>query len=225
VIFYRAAKRILDIVISAILIILTLPILALVGVLVKLDSYGPAVFTQTRVGENRRRAKAFNGGGFDPARERRRRDLGGKPFTMYKFRSMVQEAEEMLPCLVNLGSLHEPVYKLEDDPRVTRFGRVLRKSSVDELPQLFNVLAGDMSLVGPRPEALGVVELYNQKHKKRLQVKPGLTGLQQITCRGTKSMQERLKYDLHYIKHRSVLLDFGILLRTVFVVFMGTGAL
>ena len=144
---------------------------------------------------------------------------------MYKFRSMVQEAEEMLPCLVNFGALSEPVYKLKDDPRVTRFGRTLRKTSLDELPQLFNVLKGDMSLVGPRPEAMEVVQLYQENHKKRLHAKPGLTGLQQVTCRGTKSMQQRLKYDLYYIKNRSLLLDLGILLRTVFVVIMGTGAL
>lgn len=219
------AKRIFDIVVSAVLIILTVPIMVLVALLVKLDSAGPGIFAQTRIGVNRRRARAFHGGGMDPAHENRQKDLGGKPFTMYKFRSMVQEAEEMLPCLVNLGALREPVYKLDDDPRVTSFGRLLRKTSLDELPQLFNVLKGDMSLVGPRPEAMGVVQLYNEKHKRRLQMKPGLTGLQQVTCRGTKSMQERLKYDLHYIKHRSLLLDLGILFRTVFVVIMGNGAL
>ena len=219
------AKRILDIVVSAVLIILTLPIMALVALLVKLDSAGPGIFAQTRIGANRRRARAFNGGAMDLAREKRQRDLGGRPFTMYKFRSMVQEAEEMLPCLVNLGALSEPVYKLKDDPRVTSFGKLLRKTSLDELPQLFNVLKGDMSLVGPRPEAMGVVQLYNEKHKRRLQMKPGLTGLQQVTCRGTKSMQKRLKYDVYYIKHRSLLLDLEILLRTVFVVIMGNGAL
>ena len=218
------AKRILDIVVSAILIILALPIMALVALLVRLDSCGPAIFTQTRIGLDRRRAKAFNGGGMDPTHERRQTDLGGRPFTMYKFRTMVQEAEEMLPCLVNFGALSEPVYKLKDDPRVTRFGKLLRKTSLDELPQVFNVVKGDMSLVGPRPEAMGVVQLYNENHKKRLHAKPGLTGLQQVTCRGTKSMQERLKYDLHYIKHRSLLLDLGILFRTVFVVIMGNGA-
>jgi lipopolysaccharide/colanic/teichoic acid biosynthesis glycosyltransferase len=218
------AKRILDIVVSAVLIILALPIMALVALLVRLDSCGPAIFTQTRIGLDRRRAKAFNGGGMNPTYERRQTDLGGRPFTMYKFRTMVQEAEEMLPCLVNFGALSEPVYKLEDDPRVTRFGKLLRKTSLDELPQVFNVLKGDMSLVGPRPEAMGVVQLYNENHKKRLHAKPGLTGLQQVTCRGTKSMQRRLKYDLYYIKHRSLVLDLGILLRTVFVVIMGTGA-
>ncbi len=218
------AKRISDIGVSALLLILTFPIMAMVALLVKLDSCGPAIFSQTRVGLNRRRTRAFNGGGMEPLREKRQRDLGGRPFTMYKFRSMVREAEEILPCLVNLGSLREPVYKLEDDPRVTSFGRLLRRASLDELPQLLNVLKGDMSLVGPRPEALRVVELYQEKHKKRLQVKPGITGLQQITCRGTESMEERLRYDLYYIKHRSLLLDLWILFMTISVVFQGDGA-
>jgi lipopolysaccharide/colanic/teichoic acid biosynthesis glycosyltransferase len=136
---------------------------------------------------------------------------------------MVQEAEAMLPCLVDLGALSEPVFKLDDDPRVTRVGKVLRKTSLDELPQLLNILKGDMTLVGPRPEAMNVVELYSEQHKRRLQVKPGLTGLQQISCRGTRSMQERLKNDLHYIKHRSLLFDLKILLKTVLVVLAGTG--
>jgi len=107
---------------------------------------------------------------------------------------------------------------------VTRFGRLLRQSSLDELPQLFNVLKGNMSLVGPRPEALRVVELYGETHKRRLQAKPGLTGLQQVTCRGTRLMQKRLKYDLYYIKHRSLWLDFLILFKTFSVVIRGNGA-
>jgi lipopolysaccharide/colanic/teichoic acid biosynthesis glycosyltransferase len=218
------AKRIMDIAVSTIVIILSLPIMALVAILVKLDSYGPAIFAQTRIGLDRRQTANIDGREMYGAHERRKEDLGGRPFTMYKFRSMVQEAEELLPCLVNLGALSEPVYKLEDDPRVTRLGGLLRRTSVDELPQLFNVLKGDMSLVGPRPEAMDVVQLYNEDHKKRLHAKPGLTGLQQITCRGTKSMQERLKYDGYYIKHRSMLLDSWILFRTFFVVLGGRGA-
>jgi lipopolysaccharide/colanic/teichoic acid biosynthesis glycosyltransferase len=218
------AKRTLDIVVSGTLMVLTLPIMVLIALIVKLDSAGPAVFTQARVGANRRRVRALNGGGLNPARERRKKDLGGASFTMFKFRSMVQEAEAMLPSLVNLGGLSEPVYKLDDDPRVTRFGRLLRQSSLDELPQLFNVLKGNMSLVGPRPEALRVVALYGENHRTRLQVKPGLTGLQQVSCRGTKSMQARLKYDLHYIKHRSLWLDLLILFKTFFVVIRGNGA-
>ena len=217
------AKRISDIVLSTILVLWTLPVMALVAILVKLESHGPAIFKQTRIGTNSRRAVVPNEGGEDQVVERRERDLGGKPFTMYKFRSMVQEAEAMLPCLVDLGALSEPVYKLDDDPRVTRVGTILRKTSLDELPQLFNILKGDMTLVGPRPEAMNVVELYNEQHKRRLRVKPGLTGLQQITCRGTRSMQERLKYDFHYIKHRSLMLDLTILFKTVFAVIIGTG--
>ncbi len=159
-------KRIVDIVFSLILIVITAPLMALAALLVKLDSHGPAIFKQTRVGE------------------------GGKPFTVYKVRTMVEEAEQMLPCLVDLGTLQEPVYKLYRDPRVTRIGKVLRTTSVDELPQLFNVLKGDMSLVGPRPEADKIVALYNENHRKRLQIKPGLTGLQQINCRGSRSMRD-----------------------------------
>jgi lipopolysaccharide/colanic/teichoic acid biosynthesis glycosyltransferase len=137
---------------------------------------------------------------------------------------MVKEAEAMLPCLVDLGALNEPVFKLDNDPRITRVGRVLRRSSLDELPQLFNILKGDMTLVGPRPEAMNVVEMYDKNHVRRLQVKPGLTGLQQITCRGTTCMQERLKYDLYYIKHRSLVMDLAILLKTITAVIVGTGA-
>lgn len=216
------AKRIVDITLSSVVILLSSPLMLLIALFVKIDSLGPAIFKQTRIGMDRRRA--CNGGGKSSFHERRRTDLGGKPFTMYKFRSMIREAEEILPSLVNLGALPEPVYKLRDDPRVTRFGKFLRKSSLDELPQLVNVLKGDMSLVGPRPEAQRIAFLYNEEHKRRLQVRPGLTGLQQIKCRGSKSMQERLNYDLDYIAHRSLLLDLVILLRTVLIVIQGKGA-
>jgi lipopolysaccharide/colanic/teichoic acid biosynthesis glycosyltransferase len=215
-------KRVVDIVVSAVLIVLTAPVMALVALFVKIDSNGPVIFKQQRIGLDRR--LALNGGGMSPFHEKRNRDLGGKPFTMYKLRSMVQEAEELLPSVVNLRALPEPVYKLPDDPRVTHFGRFLRKTSLDELPQLFNVFKGDMSLVGPRPEALRVVFLYNDQHRKRLKVKPGLTGLQQVKCRGSKSMEERLKYDLEYIDHRSFWLDLWILFKTVFVVSRFRGA-
>jgi lipopolysaccharide/colanic/teichoic acid biosynthesis glycosyltransferase len=217
------AKRISDIVVSSLLVVLSLPVMALVAVLIRLESPGQAIFRQKRVGMNRRRGNGYGVRGDHETINRRNGNLGGRPFTMYKFRSMVQEAEAMLPCLVDLGALSEPVFKLDDDPRVTRVGKVLRKTSLDELPQLLNILKGDMTLVGPRPEAMNVVELYSEQHKRRLQVKPGLTGLQQISCRGTRSMQERLKNDLHYIKHRSLLFDLKILLKTVLVVLAGTG--
>jgi len=216
-------KRIVDIVFSVILIFFTVPVMGLIFVLIKLDSYGPSIFKQRRVGFGRRQ-QGHGNGTKPPARDRRLRNLGGKPFTMYKFRSMVQEAEEMLPAVVNLGALTEPVYKLQDDPRVTRFGKLLRRTSMDELPQLFNILRGDMSLVGPRPEAQRIVFLYHQDHRKRLRVKPGLTGLQQIRCRGSKSMRKRMRYDLYYIENRSSLIDLWILLKTVIVVIRGKGA-
>lgn len=168
--------------------------------------------------------KAFNGGGRAPACARTTEDLGGRPLTTYKFRPMVQEAEELLPCLVNLGAVSEPVYKLENDPRLTPLESLLRKTSLDELPQLFKVPKGDTSLVGPRPEAMEVGQLYDENHEKRLSAKPGISGLQQVTYLGTKSMKERLNYDLCYIKHRSLLLDFRILFRTVSVVIMDNGA-
>jgi len=218
-------KRMFDIVVSAGLIVLTLPIVALVALSIKLDSPGPVIFKGTRIGRNRRRAMALHhGAGVVREREKRQEDLYGRPFTMYKFRSMVREAEEMLPCLVDFGALAEPVYKIQDDPRVTRFGKFLRKTSLDELPQLFNVLKGDMSLVGPRPEDLDIVQLYQENHRSRLQVKPGLTGLQQIHCRGTLSMDQRLEYDLHYLKHQSFWMDLWILMRTVFAVLRCDGA-
>lgn len=216
-------KRMLDVVVSAALIVLASPVMALIALGIKVDSCGPAVFKQKRIGVDRRRrgnGQIENG----LSHERRKRNLGGRPFTMYKFRSMVQEAEEILPSLVNLGALEEPVYKLRDDPRITGFGKLLRRTSLDELPQLLNILRGDMSLVGPRPEAQRIVFLYDERHRRRLQAKPGLTGLQQVKCRGSKSMRERLKYDLYYIRHRSLLLDLWIILKTVFVVFRSRGA-
>ena len=212
------AKRISDIVIASLLVVVSLPIMALVAILIRLESAGPAVFKQIRVGVNRRRGDGCRVRRDDETLDRRNGNLGGRPFTMFKFRSMVQEAEAMLPCLVDLGALNEPVFKLDNDPRVTRLGRILRRTSLDELPQLFNILKGDMTLVGPRPEAMNVVELYEKEHRKRLQVKPGLTGIQQITCRGTKSMQKRLKCDLYYIENRSLVMDFAILYKTIFAV-------
>ena len=164
------AKRISDFVIASLLVVVSLPIMALVAILIRLESAGPVVFKQIRVGVNRRQGNGYRARGDLETLDRRNGDLGGRPFTMYKFRSMVQEAEAMLPCLIDLGALSEPVFKLDNDPRVTRLGTFLRKMSLDELPQLFNILKGDMTLVGPRPEAMNVVELYEKEHRKRLQV-------------------------------------------------------
>ncbi len=197
---YRAGKRLTDLVLSSILLMLTLPISAVVALCVRLDSAGPVLYRQRRVG------------------------VGGRSFEMLKFRTMVQGAEELLPALVNVDELAEPVYKLDGDPRVTRVGRILRRLSLDELPQLWNVLLGEMSLVGPRPEEESLVARYDIWQRRRLKITPGITGLQQLHCRGSRSLEERVRWDIVYLRKESLLLDLWILIRTVAVVIRGKGA-
>ena len=192
--FYRIAKRVIDIFISICTLILLSPLFLIVPVLIKLTSRGPVFFTQLRCGIN------------------------GQCFKIYKFRSMIPDAEKLITNLLDFDKLKEPVFKLRDDPRITFIGRVLRKSSIDELPQLLNVLKGDLTLVGPRPEEIGLVRRYNHYFKERLKVKPGITGLQQVTCRGSTSLTERVKHDLGYIRNMSLWLDIKILFKTVWVV-------
>ena len=189
----------MDLLISAGLILAGLPIWLLLGLLIKATSKGPVFFDQIRAG------------------------LHGEAFSMLKFRSMVADAEEKLGDLVDLDSLEEPVFKIGNDPRVTGVGRLLRRSSLDELPQLINVLAGRMSLVGPRPEELEVVKRYDVWQRRRLKAKPGITGLQQIMCRGSTDLNKRIRYDLMYLKHQSLLFDLYILIRTFGVVIRGSG--
>ena len=143
---------------------------------------------------------------------------------MYKFRTMVCDAEDRLADLVSLDHLSEPAFKLRSDPRVTRVGRVLRRSSLDELPQLVNVLKGDMSLVGPRPEQIEVVELYGGEQRFRLEVKPGVTGPMQVFGRGQLTFEERLAVEREYIENHSVGRDIRLLALTVGVVVGGQGA-
>jgi exopolysaccharide biosynthesis polyprenyl glycosylphosphotransferase len=192
--FYRMAKRCMDTIASTLALIAFLPLFIIIPILIKLTSRGPVFYTQMRCGHN------------------------GQPFKIYKFRSMVADAEKILQEIMDFDKLTEPVFKFYDDPRVTFIGNILRKTSIDELPQLFNVLKGDLSLVGPRPEEIALVKRYEPFLRERLKVKPGITGLQQITCRGSNSMKERMKYDLTYIKNQSLLLDVKILLKTVRVV-------
>jgi len=192
-------KRVLDVVVSGLMLIPTALLFPVIALLIRLDSPGPVLFRQRRTGTN------------------------GRPFTMYKFRSMVAGAEEVLPRLVDLESVRRPAFKMQDDPRVTRVGRFLRRFSLDELPQFYNVLRGDMSLVGPRPEQLWLAEKYDEKERARLQVKPGITGFQQIRCRGSEDFDDRLRHDLYYIHNRSLLLDLSILLETLWVVLRGKG--
>ena len=193
---YRIAKRCLDVIMALSALILLLPLFIAISILIKLTSRGPVFFTQMRCGHN------------------------GQPFKIYKFRSMVANAEEMLTRLMDFDKLDEPVFKLRDDPRVTFVGKILRKTSIDELPQLFNVIKGDLSLVGPRPEEIALVKRYKSFFRERLKAKPGITGLQQITCRGSVNMMERMQYDLAYIKKQSLWLDIKILFKTFGVVLL-----
>ena len=190
-------KRGTDIVFALLGIIITMPLWALIALAIKTAGRGPVFFTQARAG------------------------LNGIPFNMFKFRSMVVGAEEQLKHYVNIEALEEPVYKLKDDPRVTRLGRFLRRFGLDELPQLLNVLRGEMSLVGPRPEVVMLAGRYNAEQRRRLLVKPGITGYQQIHNRGMPDMSARLAYDLYYLRYQSTLLDLWILTATFFVIASG----
>lgn len=188
-IFYRLVKRILDILLSLIGLIIALPFWLLIVVLIRLDSKGSAHFVHSRIGKN------------------------GSKFKLYKFRTMKK----------SVGSYETAPLKA-GDKRITRIGKFLRKTSLDELPQLLNVLKGEMSLVGPRPEMPFIVEKYSKWQRKRLEVKPGLTGLWQILGRKDLPLHENIEYDFYYIQNQSLLLDFVILLKTVWVVIKGKGA-
>ena len=183
------------------LVLLALP-MAVVALMIRITSRGPVIFRQQRAGKH------------------------GKPFTMYKFRSMSDDAEMRRAELEPFNQMNGPVFKVEDDPRITPFGRWLRRSSIDELPQLVNVLMGDMSLVGPRPLPIYEVEKFeNTAQRRRLSVKPGLTCLWQISGRNqVKDFRDWVKLDLDYIDRWSLGLDFKILLRTIPAVLMGMGA-
>jgi exopolysaccharide biosynthesis polyprenyl glycosylphosphotransferase len=195
-----AIKRTMDVVVSATMLALLSPLLFAIAAFILLDSGKPTLFRQRRAGEK------------------------GKPFTVLKFRTMVADAEEKLSELVDLETLDEPAFKIQDDPRVTRAGRFLRRTSLDELPQLFNVLRGDMSLVGPRPEEEAVVALYDERQRIRLAVKPGLTGPMQVYGRGDLTFEERLAMERDYLDNISVTGDLAILLRTPRAIIKGEGA-
>ncbi len=193
-------KRAVDIVGAVVGLTLGAPLLALIALAVRLDSPGPVIFRQTRVG------------------------LHGRLFEMYKFRSMHVGAEEQQDMLAEFNEADGPIFKIKDDPRLTRVGRILRRMSLDELPQLVNVLRGEMSLVGPRPPIPSEVEKYQEWHKKRLEAPPGMTGLWQVSGRSRLSFDEMVLLDIYYIENWSLWLDLKILLRTIPKVLMGEGA-
>jgi lipopolysaccharide/colanic/teichoic acid biosynthesis glycosyltransferase len=190
----------MDLIASGLLLILISPLLLATAVLILLDSGRPVFFRQRRAGKD------------------------GVPFTMLKFRTMVADAEERLADLVDLAKLDQPAFKIPDDPRVTRVGRFLRRASIDELPQLINVLRGDMSLVGPRPEEEGIVALYSERQRARLAIKPGLTGPMQVYGRSDLTFEERLAIERDYLDNLSIASDLAILMRTPRAVIRGEGA-
>jgi exopolysaccharide biosynthesis polyprenyl glycosylphosphotransferase len=193
-------KRSLDVVVAGAGLLLLPPLFALIAFAIVVDSRGRVFYGQTRAG------------------------LRGRPFRMLKFRTMVADAESRLDDLLSLDDLDEPVFKLPDDPRVTRVGRILRRTSLDELPQLINVLRGDMSLVGPRPEQVELVDRYGPEELIRLAVKPGLTGPMQVLGRGKLTFEERVAVEREYIENLSLARDLRIIALTIPAVLGGDGA-
>jgi lipopolysaccharide/colanic/teichoic acid biosynthesis glycosyltransferase len=199
VVDYRTVKRAVDLVVCALVLPLLMPIFLACAVAVRLDSPGPITFGQARTGRD------------------------GRRFKMYKFRTMVQNAEELKEELRHLSIVPWPDFKIIDDPRITRVGKILRKTSLDELPQFINVLLGHMTLVGPRPTSFAA-DTYSLWHTARLEVAPGLTGLWQVEGRNAATFDERLRMDITYIANMRPMFDLKIILKTVPAVLMRKGA-
>jgi exopolysaccharide biosynthesis polyprenyl glycosylphosphotransferase len=198
--YQRLLKRMFDLVVSTIILIAVLPLMGIVALLILFFDGRPILFKHNRVGEN------------------------GREFKMLKFRTMVRDAEKLRNQVGRVDENGNLIYKRKDDPRVTRFGRFLRHFSLDELPQLFNILSGDMSIVGPRPELPELVEKYQPWQRGRFAVPQGLTGWWQIHGRSDKPMHLNTDYDLYYIQHYSIWLDIDVLIRTFWIVLRGKGA-
>ncbi|MHC4943844.1 MAG: sugar transferase [Planctomycetota bacterium] len=195
-----AWKRALDVAGAAFLLLLFSPVMLLAALAIKITSPGPVIFRQQRVGK------------------------GGRPFTFYKFRSMVADAESQRDDLIEQNEQDGPIFKIRNDPRITPVGRLMRRTSIDELPQLWNVLKGDMSLVGPRPPTVDEVPKYHSWQRRRLDLTGGLTGLWQVSGRSNVGFEEWMRMDLNYIREKSFLLDLKLLLKTPIEVLRGRGA-
>ena len=194
--FYEISKRFIDIIGSILGIIILSPVLIIVGIMIKIDdSKGSIVFSQERIG------------------------LKGKVFKMYKLRSMVHNAEELKKELSKKNEMSGPMFKMKDDPRVTKIGKFIRKTSIDELPQLFNVLKGDMSLVGPRPSLPKEVIEFDDWMMERLDVRPGLTCIWQVSGRNNIDFEEWMKLDIKYVRERNLIVDIKLIWKTVGVLF------
>lgn len=196
---YETIKRGLDIVAALLAMPVVLPVLALCALAIKIDSPGPVFFLQQRTGR------------------------GGIRFRMFKLRTMFRNAEELKQKYMHLNELDPPDFKISDDPRITRVGKILRKTSLDELPQILNVLLGDMSLIGPRPTSFAS-STYDLWHTARLEAKPGVTGLWQVSGRNELGFDDRVRLDVAYYRNRSLWLDFQIFVRTFSAVFTARGA-
>ncbi len=196
----KVAKRIFDIVFASLFLILCLPLFLILGIIIKLDSEGPVFVKLERVGEK------------------------GKKFFILKFRSMIKDADKMKKDLLPFSERKGPLFKMKNDPRITRFGKFLRKTSLDELPQLINVIKGEMSLVGPRPHEPEEVALYEKYQKKLLFIKPGITGLAQLYGRSDLPFEEEAKIDLYYLENWTIFKDFEIILKTIPLIILGKGA-
>ena len=214
-------KRSVDVLLATLGLIVLMPLLLVVALAIRIDSPGPAVFTQDRVGTRRRRSG------------KRTESWELKHFKIYKFRSMYTDADQRVHIehirrytqnALSVDGSANAAYKVKADPRITRVGRFLRRSSIDELPQLWNVIKGDMSLVGPRPVPVYEVDGYQPNHYGRLAARPGITGLWQVAGRGRVSFDEMVALDLQLIERRSIMFELGILLRTLPAVVRGSGA-
>jgi exopolysaccharide biosynthesis polyprenyl glycosylphosphotransferase len=196
----RLIKSVFDLALAALLLVLLAPAFLVIALVIKLDSRGPVFFRQVRVGR------------------------GGEMFRMVKFRTMYADAEQRLEAMRAQNEHDGVLFKIRDDPRTTRVGRLLRRYSLDEVPQLFNVLLGEMSLVGPRPPLPAEVEQYPEDMRRRLVVKPGMTGLWQVSGRSDLSWEDSIRLDLRYVENWSLTVDLVILMRTCLVVMRGAGA-
>ncbi len=199
--YYLLSKRWMDVILSILGLFLLMPLFIIVALLIKLDDIrSPVFFKQVRVGKD------------------------GRTFDMYKFRSMINNAEGLLESLLDQNETSGALFKMKDDPRVTKIGHFIRKTSIDELPQLWNVLKGDMSLVGPRPPLPREVESYTEYHKQRLSVVPGCTGLWQVSGRSSVGFETMVELDLFYIRNRNFFYDLKLMCKTIIVIFYPNNA-
>ncbi|HEX3051070.1 MAG TPA: sugar transferase [Aggregatilineaceae bacterium] len=218
-VLYSPYKRLLDVTISATALLVLLPLLAIIAIAIKLDSRGPVIFTQERAGSKCRAKNGVN-------------TWEVQPFRIFKFRTMYQNADQSLHQAhiraYTSGTLEkndtDSPFKLTHDPRITRVGQILRKTSLDELPQLFNVLRGEMSIVGPRPVPMYEYAEYKAWHKERLAALPGITGLWQVKGRCLVNFDEQVRLDIDYVRHQSLAMDLKLILMTVPAVLNGHGA-